>query len=210
MIKINIGEHTLFVTNDVCSFNLDSIRKKRVVTYRYTKPSQLIEILLNIPKFDIKNHILYHSNIDEVLAEIFKIYSKIEAAGGLVINEKNQLLFIFRNGRWDLPKGKMEKGETFELTAIREVEEECGIKISSLKKHLITTYHTYEINRNTVLKVNYWFLMNADSHQMLQPQTTEGIDKVEWKNLNEVSELLSNSYDSIKDVIAIYHKEINK
>ncbi|MFY7861818.1 MAG: NUDIX hydrolase [Chitinophagales bacterium] len=204
MIKINIQAHTLFIASDVCAFNLDSINKNRAITYRYTNTAKLREILALIPDFDIKNHIIYHSDPQYVFQRIFKIYKKIEAAGGLVINERNQILFIFRNGKWDLPKGKMEMNETKELTAIREVEEECGIKVGKLKKHIVTTYHTYFQNGKDILKANYWYLMDASSLQTLTPQVSEGIDSVQWKGIDEIEKCLENSYDSIKDVINQY------
>ena len=204
MLKINIQEHTLYIASDVCSFNLDSIQKNRAITYRYTNSAKLREIMALIPDFDIKNHIIYHPDPEYVFQKLFKIYKKIEASGGLVINERNQILFIFRNGKWDLPKGKMEANETQELTAIREVEEECGIKVGKLNRHIVTTYHTYFQNGKDILKANYWYLMDASSLQPLSPQIAEGIDSVQWKGIDEIEECLQNSYDSIKDVIKEY------
>lgn len=199
-----MDEHALFLVDDVCSFNLDTLGKKRVVTYRYSNPTKLSEIISSLREYDIKNHILYHSNPKEVLELLFSLYEKIEAAGGLVVNELGQILFIYRNSKWDLPKGKMEMNETKELTAIREVEEECGLKVSSLNRHLVTTYHTYSLGKKKILKANYWYMMSASSQQRLSPQQDENIEKAEWKNLEDVSELLKTSYDSIKDVVSTY------
>jgi len=204
MFKIKFNEQTLYIVADVCEFNLDSIDKKKAVTYRYSKPKQLKEILEEMKTFKIKSHIIYHSNPQEVFDEISNNFSLIKAAGGLIVNEKNQILFIFRNGKWDLPKGKVEKNESNEHAAIRESEEECGVKISYLKQQLLITYHTYTYESKSMLKANYWFLMFADSQQNLTPQLEENIEKVEWKFLEEIPALLENSYDSIRDVLQVY------
>lgn len=204
MIKVHIDEHTLYITDDVYSFNIDTLKKKRVITYRYSSTPKLIEIINALPQYDIKNHIIYHSEPNHVLNELSQVYEKIDAAGGLVLNEKGDILFIYRNSKWDLPKGKTEPNESMELTAIREVEEECGLKITMLNQHLVTTYHTYTIGKKKILKTNRWYLMTANSHHILTPQIDENIEKAEWKNLSEIPELLKTSYDSIKDVIAKY------
>lgn len=208
MFKIQIEEHTLFILDNVCSFSFDIIQKNRAVIYNYKKPSQLSSILSEIVSYNIKNHIIFHENPQEVFSKFTKIYQPIEAAGGLVCNELGQILFIFRNGKWDLPKGKMELNESRELTAVREVEEECGIKVSKLDKHLITTYHTYTLADKKILKSNYWYLMQADSQQNLSPQQEENIEKVEWVNPINIPNLLQNSYSSIKDVLEIYRTSI--
>jgi 8-oxo-dGTP pyrophosphatase MutT (NUDIX family) len=207
MVKISFGEHYLYISSDVNMCNVHALNKKKAVTYAYTNSLKLRDIITQIPKFEIKNHILYHPHPEEVLNELYKMYTKIEASGGLVVNERNQVLFIYRNNCWDLPKGKSEINEANELTAIREVEEECGIKITSLKKHLIDTYHTYILNKKTVLKLNHWFLMYADSNQILKPQLEENIQKAEWKDISEIPELLKNSFSSIRDVWKEYQKQ---
>ena len=120
------------------------------------------------------------------------------------------ILFIFRNGKWDLPKGKIEANETNELGAVREVEEECGIKISKLKGKIDVTYHTYLLDNKHILKSNHWFLMHADSNQKLIPQAEENIEKVEWKKKDEIDRLLENSYDSIRELMELYKKDFKK
>jgi ADP-ribose pyrophosphatase YjhB (NUDIX family) len=127
-------------------------------------------------------------------------YMLIEAAGGLVYNLDNQLLMIFRNGKWDLPKGKLESGENISQCAMREVEEECGVEELSIVKKLKSTYHTYKLNGKAILKRTYWFKMNSNYKSKLTPQLEEGITKVEWVSLSEVPLKLENSYGNIKEL----------
>jgi len=128
-------------------------------------------------------------------------YSLIEAAGGLVYNSDNQLLMIFRNGKWDLPKGKLEIDENIKECAIREVEEECGISGLSIINALKDTYHTYEINGKKILKRTFWFVMNSNYKGNLIPQTEEGITKVIWVDKQDIAEKLENSFGNINELL---------
>lgn len=206
MYNIKFGEHTLRIISDVCSFSFEEIGKNKAVIYNYTKPKKIGEILRDITGSPIKNHIIFHSDTDLVFSEVVKKFTQIQAGGGLVVNEKKQILFIFRNGKWDLPKGKVEANETSELGAIREVEEECGIKISRLDQLLDITYHTYMLDDKNILKSNYWYIMYADSSQNLVPQAEENIERVEWIDRDKVESLLAKSYESISDLIHKYLK----
>lgn len=127
-------------------------------------------------------------------------FTVIEAAGGVVM--KNQeMLFIYRNGKWDLPKGKLEINESIQLCAVREVEEECGISQLTIIKEIATTYHTYRQAEENILKITYWFLMDCKDESPLTPQIEEGIEFVEWKNEQAVQLALENTYPNIKLVL---------
>jgi len=130
-------------------------------------------------------------------------YKLIEAAGGLVYNDKNQLLMIFRNGKWDLPKGKLKVGENIEQCAIREVEEECGISELLIIQQLQETYHTYEINGQKILKRTYWFEIKSSFKGNLLPQTTEGITEAVWVDKENIAEKLKNSFENITELFKI-------
>ena len=125
----------------------------------------------------------------------------IEAAGGVVYNNKNQVLMIFRDGKWDLPKGKLELNENIKDCAIREVEEECGVSGLSIINSLQDTYHTYELNEKKILKRTYWFTMNTDYKGSLVPQAEEGISEVVWVDKDHVTEKLNNSFGNIKELL---------
>lgn len=129
---------------------------------------------------------------------------KILAAGGLVFNEKNELLMIFRRGKWDLPKGKMETGESPETSAIREVQEETGIKNVHICHFTGITHHEYfdTYLKEKVLKETHWFSMLAASTEILVPQTEEDITAIQWVAKNEMDELQKNTFPNIKHIIA--------
>jgi 8-oxo-dGTP pyrophosphatase MutT (NUDIX family) len=130
-------------------------------------------------------------------------YQLIDAAGGLVKNSCGEYLMIFRNGRWDLPKGKREEGESMEQTAIREVTEECGVDALTLQRLLTVTYHTYTLNGADVLKRTCWYAMScADNRRALQPQAEEGIEVAEFLPAEKVDACLECSYSSIREVFA--------
>ncbi len=158
------------------------------------------------------NEILHHLNNDiiccvigqsplEMLYDFFKEYNHISAAGGVVRNNSDQLLFIFRNNLWDLPKGKIEKNEDQRTAAVREVEEECGLIGPTIIDDLISTFHTYEFNGEKYLKRTYWYGMKYEKEHVLIPQIEEGITKVEWINISNLNNYTNNTYESIKSVI---------
>ncbi len=132
------------------------------------------------------------------------LFLPIKAAGGLVRN-KEEFLFIYRNDKWDLPKGKMEHGEMPEEAAVREVMEECGIEVPELLNMLIETYHTYFHNGNWMLKQTYWYLMEYSGDRTLTPQLEEGITKAEWISMQHWSRVMMNTYGSIQDVLDAYN-----
>jgi len=128
---------------------------------------------------------------------------KIIAAGGLVFNEKNELLMIFRRGKWDLPKGKLDEGEAIEDCAVREVKEETGLENVSIENFAGITYHEYFESRinGDILKESHWYNMHAPGDQPLVPQTEEDIEIIEWVAVKHIPEKLENSYRNIVDII---------
>jgi len=129
---------------------------------------------------------------------------KIIAAGGLVLNDDNELLMIFRRKKWDLPKGKLDEGESVEACAVREVKEETGLQILKLEKFINTTLHMYtDVHLNQdVKKETHWFKMYAPNNQQLIPQLDEGIEEIEWVNNKGLQEKLQNSYVNIIEIIS--------
>lgn len=144
---------------------------------------------------------LYHHDIN-ILWKVFqKGFNIIEAAGGVVINSENEILFIYRNDKWDLPKGKVEEGESIPEAALREVMEECGIeKDLRLGNFLDTTYHIYEHKGKEILKISHWYKMYSNEKK-LTPQTEEDITKAVWKTHEEIKTALQNTYPNISLLI---------
>jgi 8-oxo-dGTP pyrophosphatase MutT (NUDIX family) len=136
---------------------------------------------------------------------------QIIAAGGLVTNPQGEILWIFRRGCWDLPKGKLDEGETIQTCAIREVEEETGIRSIKLHDLLKFTNHLYldQYLQEEVVKRTYWFHMTIAAMQKGNPQTTEDIEKIEWHSLATARHCLEKTYPTILEVIEAYRLKIN-
>ena len=180
MISIYIKEKVIHLT--------DRQLNSSAINYDHT-PEILHKLVESFENGDsnIESAFVYSSNLKELFRDFCQFYKIIEAAGGLVFNEENKVLAILRNNIWDLPKGKIEKGETNEDAALREVEEETGLKNIKLKRFLTKTYHTYFDPRKNrkVLKISYWYEMKSKAKE-LSPQLEEGIELAEWIDLSEL------------------------
>ncbi|MEN9369510.1 MAG: hypothetical protein RI952_375 [Bacteroidota bacterium] len=140
------------------------------------------------------------ANEIEVFNNIKAQFSIVNAAGGLIRNNKNEYLFIYRRGKWDLPKGKLDEGENFETAAIREVKEECGINQIELGELFHISYHIYEENKEWILKQTNWYLMKSDDVELI-PQLSEGITDLAWLQKAQFEKVLQNTYASIAEII---------
>ena len=169
---------------DFKSFPIKDVKLKKVIK------------LLN--KKNINSVHLFHKNKDKLLKYFFKLIPTVIAAGGKITNSKSETLFIYRNDKWDLPKGKAEKNEQLPQTALREVKEETGIKEVSINKPLDITYHIFRRNNEYRLKVTYWFDMFSDYEGIFFPQLDEGITDVKWVKKADLEEIKINSYPNIR------------
>ena len=135
----------------------------------------------------------------------FELFKKqfhfIQAGGGLVKNGKNEYLFIFRRGKWDLPKGKLDPGETILECALREVKEETGIVTVEAGDHLVNTWHVYHEKGKFILKESVWFYMSTTGYEELTPQTEEDILEIKWLKKEDWSTIYDETFPSIKDVL---------
>lgn len=154
------------------------------------------------------NIILFYPDVEKLFNEVCTYFKCIEAAGGVVQNNKNEILLIHRRGFWDLPKGKIEKGETIPEAAVREVEEETGLTnvkiiqpVTFKKLKNKATYHSYIIEDKPALKVSHWFVMQTDDEGKLIPQTEEDIEQAIWVKKEDIPDYFSNMYLSIIDVL---------
>ena len=190
MYKVFVNNKPIILTDDV---NISSEFKK--VDYHQI---DVLEIIDSLNKITSNGIILIDSDLKKMWKSFKKNFKIEKAAGGKVINSKEEVLFIYRLNKWDLPKGKLEKGESLKECAIREVEEECGITSLIIDKKLQTTYHIFERNHKLILKITYWFLMKSTFSGKLIPQVEEGIEEVVFKNEDETGLALKNTYENIK------------
>tara|TARA_Y100000992_G_scaffold47693_1_gene27724 strand:- start:356 stop:952 length:597 start_codon:yes stop_codon:yes gene_type:complete len=165
----------------------------------------LNEILKKVRKH--KKIFLYHPKKSELL-KVFKSKIKvIFASGGIVKNDNNQILFIYRRGKWDLPKGKAEKGESIRETAVREVIEETGIEKLKIGKYFSNTFHIVRNNKKYFLKETSWFLMSSNFKGKLKPQLNEGIKSVKWKTFDDAKKIKKKTYGNISIILTDFLKQ---
>lgn len=159
-------------------------------------------MLHEIQKDEFHAGVLWNQDLNKLKQTFFKNFTVIEAAGGIVQNEKKELLFIHRLGKWDLPKGKIETGEKEETCAVREVMEETGVNDLHLKKKIGETYHVYDQFGKHFLKISHWYHMTCSSKQTLVPQTEEHITEIKWVKTSDIKEPIKNTYPSIKNILS--------
>ena len=197
MYKVFVNEKKLSLSNSP---------KESEKNLHYEGKSTL-EIAVDLLENTSVNEInLYHEDLDVLWKDFSRFFRIIEAAGGIVLNDKKEILFIKRLGKWDLPKGKIEKGESLEEAALREIEEETGLKEVEIEKFLNTTYHIYtERNGDKILKTTHWFLMNYLGTESPKPQIEEGILEVSWKDNEEINEkVLGKTFRNIELILNEY------
>jgi len=198
MYKVFINHFPVFLASPDETINT----KNEFVDINCSSEQEAEEIMrLHLLSNGKKYYIARNTDVKKLFDFFFGNHVPIKAAGGLVINEKNEFLFIFRNGKWDLPKGKTDAGEDEETAALREVNEECGLKNHTIVKKIVDTYHTYPYKNGFAIKTTAWFLMKVTNAGILIPQTEEGITEVCWKTKNDFGEILKNTYGSIEDVL---------
>ena len=154
---------------------------------------------MQVPK--VHAGIFLHPDLEELKKAFWKKFTLVPAAGGLVQNDKKQTLLIYRRGHWDLPKGKLDEGESLSECAVREVEEETGLSRIELKKFITTTFHTYHEGTKFILKESHWYRMKVSGAQPLTPQTEEDITDIKWLTTKELPAYLPACYPSVRDVL---------
>lgn len=181
-----------FQTNQQEPTHFESLKDLSTVENIFNS-SENREIICDNPKSEFKN--------------FKKHFTFIKAAGGIVEHE-NKYLFIYRLGKWDLPKGKMDEGEKPKITALREIEEECNLHGHAIVSKLCNTYHTYELKNQAILKKTYWYYLTISNlnDSDLKPQTEEGITDVRWFGIDDFDEIRKNAYDSIHEVLDAFLK----
>lgn len=154
---------------------------------------------MNKPQFH--TGIMYDKDFIKLKASFFKHFTLIRAAGGLVKNKEGKILLIFRLGKWDLPKGKLEDNESLEECAIREVQEETGLKKIEIRNLIKVSYHIYTQFGKRILKETHWYAMNATENEKLTPQTEEDITEIIWATKADLNKYISNSYPNVIEIL---------
>lgn len=206
-IKIFFGDKSVFLCDEI-NKELNEILHHPDAIFIDEISSRAIKSLLHeIKKDEFHAGIIWNKDIEELKKAFFKHFIIIEAAGGIVMNKQKELLFIYRRGKWDLPKGKMEKDEDTTTCAIREVSEETGVKNLSLKKKIGETYYNYDEFGKHYLKICHWFYLTSLAEQQLKPQTEEDITEVKWIPTSKIKEPMKNTYSSIKEILSKFFDE---
>ena len=202
-IKIYVNEFPIYVTDEL-STDLQIKSNQNNVLFIENENLIKVETILNALKKDKIEVIIFTETIEKVKAIFTKYFTTIEAAGGIVQNKKKELLFIYRRKKWDLPKGKLEKNESPETCAAREIEEETGVKNLLLKHKIGETYHVYEENKTMILKTSHWFYFTSTGKQNTAAQTEEDITEVKWIHTRNIKEPMANTYQNIKDILSVF------
>lgn len=200
-IKIYFDNKPLFLCDDVDAYLQPYIHHDDAVFIDELNSHTVKSMIHEIQEPSIHAGVFFHSDLSELKAAFFKKFTLIIAAGGFVQNESNEVLMMFRRGKWDLPKGKLDKKETVEDAAIRETEEETGLINIKLLSPLLITYHTYHEGTKFILKESHWYKMKVSGEQKFVPQTAEQITKLEWVKKEELNIYLNNTFPSVVDVL---------
>ena len=190
MYKVFVNDKPFFLTNEIV--------KETDFQFFLLESTDIEKLVINMFNNKIKKCYLYYPDEKIILKKLKEKIPVQRAGGGLVYNKKGEVLFIFRNGNWDLPKVGKEKREKMKLTAMREVEEETGVNNLIITKKLQKTYHIFKRNGIYKLKITQWYEMKTDFEGTPVGQLEEGIEKVAWLNPEQIQEAMKNSYENIK------------
>ncbi len=204
MYKISVNEIPLFLMDTENGMKMLPGNDKNIINRYSGRPKSLhayIDLMEKSPKYEAV--VVYSSDLEQLFMDFCSLFKMIEAAGGIVKNENNEILFIYRRGYWDLPKGKIDLGESTETAAIREINEETGIEQMTIEKYLAETWHVYKMDNKKILKKTYWYLVKT-SDTKLVPQTEEDIEVAVWMTkaafLSEKRKVYGNILDLLEMV----------
>lgn len=198
MYKVFVNDKPILLSDYALSHS-----EYEIYLFKNTRFEEIVHKLQNTNTLGIY---LYHSDLEVLWNKFLSYFEIVTAAGGLVLNTQNQILFIRRNEHWDLPKGRMEIGETSSETAVREVEEECAIAPLEIIAELPISYHVYQENSQNKLKKTHWFVMKTTSTAVPIPQTEEGITAAIYVSHNQLSQYYAEMYANIQDIVNEYLK----
>ena len=193
MYKVFFNQKPIFLTTELVS----QTDRTPVMFIKFSSPENIVKALKSKKTECLY---LYHQKEDKLWMHFLRHFTIVEAAGGLVRHQDGRFLFIYRNEKWDLPKGRIEKNEPIRIAAVREVEEETGVDGLEIVKPLIETFHVFNRNGKYKLKKTFWFEMKTASTSTLTPQLDEGIEQAVWVFEKEIPLKFENAYENIKQV----------
>jgi 8-oxo-dGTP pyrophosphatase MutT (NUDIX family) len=205
--KVFFDDRVVFLTSKITK----SFEKNDGLFYKFREKDELLEILKafeNYPK--IKMLFILYDDVDALLEMVKACYTIVEAAGGVVRRPDGKMLAIYRRGKWDLPKGKVEKGEFYKQTALREVKEECGLQNIEAGKKFADTYHVYSEKGRSIFKRTVWYEMQLLTEEQPVVQESEDITDYLWFDYLTVKDIMKNTYESLKEIYLIQINPTNQ
>ncbi len=200
-IKIYFNDKPLFLCDEMTvEIRAYAHHDDAVLIDEYSHPA-VNSMIHEMRRESVHAGIFRHSDLRTLKKAFWKKFMLVQAGGGLVQNGNEQYLFMLRRGKWDLPKGKLDPGETLEQCAIREVGEETGLKQVQVNGPLLVTWHTYDESGHHILKETHWYRMTASAEEAITPQREEQITQLVWAGRTRFGELLKNTFPSIVDVL---------
>lgn len=201
MIKVYVQNKPLFLIDKVTAEVEDFLHRNDTMYIDELNPPAVKTMLQQLEQPEIYAGVFLHPNLTELLDGFKQQLNVIVAAGGLVYNEQQEVMLIHRKGRWDLPKGKLDEGETLEQCAVREVGEETGVENTVVEKLLQVTYHCYHERGKHNLKESHWYVLKAPAKSPLKPQTEEDIEQCLWVPFGDVKNYVDGAFASVADVL---------
>ena len=199
--RIYFGNKPLFLSDSQTNEELQPyLDDSQTVILNNLNSPELLSLISKIQTNEIKAGIIIN-NVTEAVEAIKKEFTVIQASGGLVHSPDNKILLIFRRGKWDLPKGKLDDGENLVNCALREVKEETGLSDLLFEQFICITYHTYHQAEKHILKESHWHLLKGNNKEILIPQTDEDIEKCEWVKIDKLDPYIENAPASVIDVL---------
>ncbi len=199
MVRIYVQDKPLILAES--ANEIEGMEKKGVLI-EYN-PNALNRLMQDMENPEVTAAVLIHQPVSESLDGVKATLKLIQAGGGMVCTPDNEVLLIFRKGKWDLPKGKLDEGEDLATCALREIEEETGATNLKIVQPLAISYHTYHHKGKHILKESHWYLVRTQLKSALRPQLEEDIQESKWVPLHEVAGYKTNMHSSVKDVIDI-------
>jgi ADP-ribose pyrophosphatase YjhB (NUDIX family) len=201
--RIYFNDKLLILTTDKREYINNNPHAGSFSIFQGTSSATVLQAVELLEKKDIQGVIIEDKSPDKLWGPVREIYHPLDAAGGVAYNEAGEILMIYRRGKWDLPKGKLDEGELIEDCALREVSEETGLEKLSLGEKICDTYHIYEQNREHLLKRTAWYKMAGSSEDKLNPQKEENIMEARWVREKDLGPFAARTYEAVREVLKI-------